>query len=383
MPPPTNMTDEIGQPSSSLWHYEEGLNPAQKLRSTCDRCMMLKVRCDKQKPRCERCESVQVRCVYSPYRWKKKMSSHHQHSSMKFVEGTQGSSSSTIRSRNQEDPRDDAVHSTGIFSLEAPNLASIDLGDLDSWYVQCMDVDHGEIGPVHAPTERTTILETLGASDTSMSEGSNLSGDAPMCSCQCLALTTLQDMLRAKPQCHGDAINSGLGSGDHIVKINRTTMHNLERLLSCAKEPCTRDPTVLFLTMALFSKALAWYHSAFVAITREIPPPRSTTEPPDLIFHDQQELTFTAPIQVGDFPLDFFSAQRMRAQFLLCEVQKLTLVFDRTRARHLCHTQADSSSEAGSKDQPLPTPAIQQFFCTALEDLTDLIKDYCIANPSN
>ncbi|PCG93055.1 Hypothetical protein PENO1_085520 [Penicillium occitanis (nom. inval.)] len=283
---------------------------------------------------------------------------------MKFVEGTQGSSSSTIRSMNQEDPRDDAVHSTRIFSLEAPNLASIDLGDLDSWYVQCMDVDHGEIGPVHAPTERTTILETLGASDT-------------------LALTTLQDMLRAKPQCHGDAINSGLGSGDHIVKINRTTMHNLERLLSCAKEPCTRDPTVLFLTVALFSKALAWYHSAFVAITRETPPPRSTTEPPDLIFHDQQELTFTAPIQVGDFPLDFFSAQRMRAQFLLCEVQKLTLVFDRTRAQHLCHTQADSSSEAGSKDQPLPTPAIQQFFCTALEDLTDLIKDYCIANPSN
>ncbi len=45
-------------------------NPASKLRSSCDRCTSLKIRCNKQKPSCEKCESSNARCVYSPYRWK-------------------------------------------------------------------------------------------------------------------------------------------------------------------------------------------------------------------------------------------------------------------------------------------------------------------------
>ncbi|XXG94162.1 hypothetical protein Hte_000414 [Hypoxylon texense] len=43
---------------------------AGKLRSSCDRCTALKIRCDKQRPTCERCRLAGPACVYSPYRWK-------------------------------------------------------------------------------------------------------------------------------------------------------------------------------------------------------------------------------------------------------------------------------------------------------------------------
>jgi hypothetical protein len=47
----------------------------EKLRSSCDRCTALKIRCNKQTPTCGRCSTSGLACVYSPYRWKGRPSS--------------------------------------------------------------------------------------------------------------------------------------------------------------------------------------------------------------------------------------------------------------------------------------------------------------------
>ncbi|KAI1772349.1 hypothetical protein F4818DRAFT_170045 [Hypoxylon cercidicola] len=56
---------------------------AGKLRSSCDRCTALKIRCDKQRPTCERCRLAAGRpaCVYSPYRWKGRPATHNNNNS--------------------------------------------------------------------------------------------------------------------------------------------------------------------------------------------------------------------------------------------------------------------------------------------------------------
>ena len=293
------------------------------------------------------------------------------------------------------------AQSAGIFSLEAQNFVSeypdiitgfdkdgtflgADTDNLQGLYAQCItDIDQLQgTGPAHVHSDNSAILDPFCASETSLSEeGSEHKGETAVCSCPILAFTTLQDMFHAEPQCRGDTVIPGLARGDRIIKTNRTTMQRLEQLLSCDKETCARDSTVLFMMMASFSKVLAWYHFAFVAIISEPPPYRSTDESSDPAFHDRIEPAFATPILIGDFSLDFFSEQRMKAQFLLCEVQKLIRVFDLAKARSLYHTQEDQQLGIGSKGKQLLAPAIQQFFSTALDDLTTLINDYCTAKP--
>ncbi|KAH7303829.1 hypothetical protein B0I35DRAFT_446075 [Stachybotrys elegans] len=61
--------------TSNLGNDSGGGLPGSKLRSSCDQCTSLKIRCGKQKPACERCGSLGLACHYSPYRWKGRPSS--------------------------------------------------------------------------------------------------------------------------------------------------------------------------------------------------------------------------------------------------------------------------------------------------------------------
>ncbi|KAJ5211058.1 hypothetical protein N7491_010874 [Penicillium cf. griseofulvum] len=372
-------------------------NEVPKLRSTCDRCMMLKVRCDKRKPQCERCEAIQAICVYSPYRWKGKSSTQHQPLSNKTIEANTGPTPSDLRSRNQEQARKDTVQSTEICNLEihdvvpdyAGLLAGVDKEDLpggnetdtlEDWYAQCMDID--QLGPIHIQADDTSNLRAFGGSDTSLSEVSDSSsrGKGLTCSCPTMAITALQNMFSSELECQESAINPGLTPGDHIVKVNRVTMQHLERILRCGSGTCTRDPTVLFMVMALFSKVLAGYHSAFVAFTRE-PCPSQSADLSHSVLGSFLRPCSATPIRFWDLALDFSSEQRMKAQFLLCEVQKLSLVFDLAKARPFYHAQYDGSQELGSHRRSSPTSAVQQFLSAELDVLITLIKDYCITRP--
>lgn len=67
--------EEHGITQPDIQQPDTSPGPDNKLRSTCDRCTALKVRCKKQKPACERCDNFGLKCVYSPYRWKGRPSS--------------------------------------------------------------------------------------------------------------------------------------------------------------------------------------------------------------------------------------------------------------------------------------------------------------------
>ncbi|KAJ5784451.1 uncharacterized protein N7503_009663 [Penicillium pulvis] len=252
----------------------------------------------------------------------------------------------------------------------------IETDALEEWYAQCMDVDHLE--PAHIQLDDDLDPRTLGGSDASLSEVSDTSsrGKGHMCSCPTTALTALQNMFSVEVQCKESGINSGLTLGDQIFKVNRVTMQHLERILTCNDGICAIDPAVFFMVMALFSKVLTGYHSAFVSFTRE-PPPSQRADLPHSILGSLLRPCPATTIQFGNLALDFSSEQRMKAQFLLCEVQKLSLVFGLAKARPFYHTQDDEPLGLGSGKKPLPIPAVQQ----TLDDLITSIKDYCITRP--
>ncbi|KAK3370621.1 hypothetical protein B0H63DRAFT_318719 [Podospora didyma] len=435
---------------------------APKLRSTCDRCTMLKVRCDKQKPRCERCEAANAPCVYGPYRWKGRAAAAPS-ASRRSRSGsvspstlsrtpTESSSSSNnpftaASARSRASSSNDLWESTIIstnqtnnnnnipFNFAAPMdfqdasmgldwdglMPSVDTADLDSWYARFMDVDQGgsvaredadmetdeggfnfdggssshSLSRVGSASDFASAASTSATTNRSTSPNSSRQDStAGTCQCSTLVFNVLQDMYTAEFRCRlDDGSNTNTSTtpsnasnrtsaprSDQMVKINRAAVAHMEQLLSCECCACARDPTLLFLVTALSSKLLAWYRSVFSVVTRQ----QSSLSPLDPSLggmDDMLDLGFVTPIQVGDFHLDFGSMQRMKAQFLLCEVQKLGQVLDLFGARGIqSGMQLDAENLPQNRGtRKLPISAVHTFLTASLNQLTTAMKEYCVS----
>ena len=244
-----------------------------KLRSTCDRCTMLKVRCDKRRPRCERCEGANSSCIYGPYRWKGRTTASATRTSAASSTSTAITKCSTIsaitRSRDgstaeptlQNDP-------TTSFGLERYSFAaslspldaslglewdeltsSADGAELDDWCTRLMDVNEytrdsrdgddvnsfpmnggyeDSIAQRHVPTayaenHSSCVASTPDLSSTDSTEASSTSspdsyrGVLPAnCQCSTLVLAVLQDIYQAEFRyrlaVESDDGNSGSGT---------------------------------------------------------------------------------------------------------------------------------------------------------------------------
>lgn len=454
--------------TSTATRSDDGLSAmradvACKLRSTCDRCTLLKVRCDKQKPRCERCKGLGSSCVYSPRRWKGRSVP----KSVSFSPSTPPVESRRNPSRASRplaapvvptEPWDLMTQSaqSDSFGLPTPDLdINVEFKDtpmgmglqwdglfsgahgLDpaEWYPGFMDVDQGEKGergdatntshrsthdhaassrsvpPSPAPTSATTFSHMGSSMDLTTSASSPDAGHsassgmedpdssygsaASSCQCPTLVFQLLQDMYHADPLSSyrlavagadggGPAPNAPTSNGrgsDDMVKVTREAVQRMEQLLSCDYAGCGRDPTLFFLVAALSSKLLAWYRAVFALVRRQSSGSGASPEPGAdegaAAAAAAADLAFVVPIQVEGFHLDFGSEQRMKAQFLLCEVRRLGQVLDLFGARAL--SRMPPAPHPAASPGALPIPAVHQFLTTSHSRLVMDVKDYCVS----
>jgi hypothetical protein len=439
-------SNRVGKPATHDWQAPPAkrVDCGPKLRSTCDRCALLKVRCDKQKPRCERCKAVNAACVYGPYRWKGRAPASGSTpkgstSSSRSPTPLRDNTISTTPSRVSSATWDTIVpvaNAPSPASLEYTNFAASMFHDtdgvawaglmpnpgteqtsLDGWYAGLMEVDPEGKGhsstlydhslleptiPVPSPTStlNTPLSHVESASDffsagsalaisTCNSTRSSLSDSSTSCRCSSLPITILQDMYQAETGCRlslseeGASDNSnvsstpgenssaagsagGLPRSDQIVTISRSAVQHMEQLLTCECGASTRDPTLLFLVTALTSKLLTWYHAAFTVLTRS--PAADVVPSSSSGSGDALDLGFATPIQVGDFHLDFGSEQRMKAQFMLCEVRRLGRVLELFNSRAM-----------GGASGKTPIAPVHRFLVESLGQLVTAMKDYCVS----
>ena len=431
---------------------------ASKLRSTCDRCTLLKVRCDKQKPQCERCKGVGAPCAYSLRRWKgraaAKSVSSRSTASVESSSGSSGAARPSVVPAVATEPwaPSDAfgLHTrdlgTAVEFQDAPMgmglqwdglLPGADGLGLAGWYSAFMEVDREgkedvtttqdqvagswRVTPSPAPTPATRLshmgsaldsMASASSPDTSHSASSGTESPESCygsvtrsCQCSTLVFQLLQDMYHADPLSPYRLIPPGgddngsdslaLSSAgptprataprrprsDDMVKVNREAVQHMEQLLSCDCVDCVRDPTLFFLVTALLSKLLAWYRAVFSLVRRQ-----SDASPESEVGSGSSDadegaaaavdLAFAVPIQVEGFHLDFGSEQRMKAQFLLCEVRRLGQVLDLFGARAVsCMPTPYLAAPPGS----LPIPAVHQFLTTSHSRLVTTVKEYCIS----
>lgn len=407
---------------------------------------MLKVRCDKQKPRCERCEAANGSCVYGPYRWKGRPAASTTSRisiSDRSTKSTTPIETSTVimaARSGSSSPIDgwDQTVTVGSLALESQYFAppmnfqdarmelhwedmmpSANAAEIDGYSARYMELDQDTTGKNSADDDsgivwngssggRKTASSLPGDTAPSSSGTSNRSdspyssqgtgGASTRCRCSSLVFNLLQDMYHAESPCrlrttpgnesknsdNGDRaiIPISLPRPDRIIKINHAAVQHMEQLLSCDCAACADDPTLLFLVTALSSKLLAWYRAVFSKVAQQQSQSPLELDPGLGIGMIPEEgdllgLSSILAVQVGDFHLDFGSEQRLKAQFLLCEVQRLGQVLDLLGARAISRVpQHDASAEASKK---LPISAVHQFLAVSLDQLTLVMKEYCVS----
>ncbi|KAE8422936.1 hypothetical protein BDV36DRAFT_279466 [Aspergillus pseudocaelatus] len=373
----------------------------RRLRSTCDRCTMLKVRCDKKKPRCERCESVQQHCVYGPYRWKGRSTANQAPLPGSYIRTGRQVPFKAVESFHQSAARDlqvtqhmmpeGPVSSLSDFSA-FPGLERVCFdyhGELNGMYLGMGDYDRNEVsakpalldhfGPITNSLPGQVEIKSfasLGASeshpvlDASVSESYFSSPDSwtsrNICPCGSLAFNILQEMYRAGDTCRLER-GSGLPSNDHILKINRTAAQSLEQLLSRDCTDCREDNNMPFLIVTTMSKVLSWYRAVFDRINQHSPTKSSV---------NLMEPHPTTPIYFGDFELDTVAEQRITAQVLLCELGYVSKLLTMIRESAL--------GRSHNEREPISTllGAVSHFLSSTLNDLTSKVDELCTSRQS-
>ncbi|KAL4781313.1 hypothetical protein BJX76DRAFT_19160 [Aspergillus varians] len=364
-------------------------NPAiepVKLRSTCDRCAALKVRCDKGKPRCERCQASGSECKYRPYRWKTKVSSNplsQGHLCRPAVRtppghmlGIPDPQQSAIRASGVNITSDD--HTTaflGLSSACAPTSTSSDFGHNSYKPSSLPDFSHFDFSaafPEDVPnelSEPSSIVSSLFAGSnhemfdmtTPETEEDFLTPGAAANSCSCadMALSIAEELYRgALCGPTGNVLSSP--PSDLILKVSRAVVRKLDQLLVQGPCACSHDPSLLFMLASIISKTLDWYRVVFNGISQATNPDAAPETVP------------TAPIQFGDFKLNSEEQRRMEAQFLLCELQSLRRVLG-----ILAKSAADRFHGGLREIGPL-ADLLHEFLSSALEKLMANVNSFCV-----
>ncbi|KAE8140269.1 hypothetical protein BDV38DRAFT_27988 [Aspergillus pseudotamarii] len=381
-------------------HTDKSQAP-RRLRSTCDRCTMLKVRCDKKKPRCERCESVQQHCVYGPYRWKGRSTATQAPLSSSYIRTGRQVPFKAVEGFDQSTARDlqvtehmipeGPVSSLPEFSL-FPGLERVSFdfhGQLNAMYLGKDDNDRNGLsarpalldyfGPTTNSLSGQVDIKSLACLGGSESHPLQEAGESEsyfsspdswisrsICPCGSLAFNILQEMYRAEDTCRLER-GSRLPSNDHILKINRTAAQSLEQLLSRDCTDCREDSNMPFLIVTTMSKVLSWYQAVFDRINQQSP----TKSPVNLM-----EPLPATPIYFGDFELDTVAEQRITAQVLLCELGYVSKLLTMIRESAL--------GRLHNEREPMGTllGAVSHFLLSTLNDLTSKVDEFCTSKQS-
>ena len=356
-----------------------------KLRSTCDRCAALKVRCDKGKPRCERCQASGSECAYGPYRWKTRAPSNPMTRERLYrqVVGTQpGDMSlaypqqSAIGSSEMNITSDGPTTTFPGFSgacTPTPTYTSNDFGQNRYDRSSLPDFSHFNFPDVsNELSEPNSIISSLFADSnpeiyemsTPETEGEPLIPipSPNSCSCADTALGIAEDLYRG-------ALCGPTPNG-LILKVNREVVRKLDQLLVEGQCTYSHEPSLLFMLASIISKSLDWYQVIFHEISQPPKNNNNNNNNPNAAAAAPETVP-TTPIQFGEFKLNPEEQRRMEAQFLLCELQSLRRVLGM-----LAKNAVDRDRYHGTLADPL-----HEFLRLALDRLMADVNSFCVFRP--
>ncbi|KAM0723344.1 hypothetical protein Q7P37_000329 [Cladosporium fusiforme] len=300
-----------------------GFSPPEKLRTTCNNCAVSKVRCTRTKPTCSRCELYKVECVYGP-----------------------------SQRRGRPPARDRARKSTQE-SVEELDLdfflattSSSEYPDANMLTDSAMWTDYDSFSPLPASTislSSDSIGQRLLTSNIDISAipidsavQSNSSSSDVVCSgnlCASIVFCTLGTLCQPKGILQPSPERGA--SSDIPFRINDIAVQRLSRMLVENCVNCLQDPSLAYMLYTVVAKIL----SEYAAILEGLGPGVTETS-------DQQNAMRMTPVTLGDFrvDLDGDAERRVRAQLLLCALQKVTQLLETLNAR--LHVRAGFTGES-------------------------------------
>ena len=275
-----------------------------KLRSSCDRCGIAKVKCDRERPECGRCMSHGVPCVYGVSRKMGKPPRHpdpswtpnntlvtNQNSSNTTTNSSSSggvmldleSSSSNVPDANTWDPMDfdnngdgitglldagDAlIHDSSMItfpnsSLEFNEWVTTDQSGLNPFPSNFLP----SLSPLNSGSDSSTGVSRLSSDDGTQTAASSItleSTNSHNCLRKSHEILESLSVLNAQTQNEVSAptISDQTVPLDMVLQITRRATERLEPLFDCS---CAKSPHVALLYASIISRILAWYQQAAI-----------------------------------------------------------------------------------------------------------------------
>ncbi|CAH0020356.1 unnamed protein product [Clonostachys rhizophaga] len=393
----------------------------EKLRSSCDRCTALKIRCDKQTPTCGRCRAPGLACVYSPYRWKGRPSSNRSRrlegqgapaepASQPTRVAEEEPSSSPVSRGGATQPQPGTEHSypeymelsspgvgrgqfppTAEFSFEHSleiGLLNLDVPARDTFPHALMPVSQTEPSSLYSPTRVENVTQpSYPVGETTGTVGWGHESESGIHS-----LTT-PSMASAITRAEGGDLNSGLGlpvesvSTDQALKVNRGALQTLNQIGSRNCNNCAADANMNLLLHTTCHRMLSIYRSIFQCIADKnhmsTDRHQNGLEPPYLPHFNSGGLYFS-PVQFNEFRVDMLTARRLNSQLLNYELETLKrLVKTLGNPRHSLGS-AESRADASTQGRPVNSATatsyqevLRQLLANSIDELIAEIRQFC------
>ncbi|KAI1374836.1 hypothetical protein F4677DRAFT_447101 [Hypoxylon crocopeplum] len=295
---------------------------AGKLRSSCDRCTALKIRCDKQRPSCERCRLAGPACVYSPYRWKGRPATNSKgggaiHNEDSGATETELPANDGALSTLLEDaPFDDALCDVDL----ATSPWHLDLHQSTSWEPVSVSVDSDMSSGVSS--------STLVAVTPSPNNKSATTAIAQRCLDMALSIFDTLRLIPSKQPCRYQADanravyepSSRTSAIAHLptgqaLKSARSAVQTLNQILSRQCTTCATDRGLECLLFTIGSDILGIYWAVFEGV-------RHHDRHENGVAGEENNNSIFAPIQLfGGFNVDMATSQRLNAQLVVHELK--------------------------------------------------------------
>lgn len=331
---------------------------SQKLRSSCDRCTLLKVRCNKQRPSCERCSKAFEKCVYAPYRWKGRPGPGNDKT--RLGPGPQYSPATDQLSPGSGTASDRPSTKQACVFLD-PSAPIVEwqthpVQDVND-FINMLDMDlqmtsqdgsyggeavadsipSSELGSVTVSAQIDRGPEPTDAFIDMINQSPAL-GDYD---CDRIMLGLLQALHKSNLQCKSATNpvagtspqrNARSSSSNYVMKSNRAARQHLDFLLTRrCRDTCLTSLDSRYLLRSICFRIQTRYENVFSSIMEDtLPSPAVSKDGGDGIdSYVQPGPVFFDPVQFGDFPLGYQGEKRINAELLLCELQAFSSVVAR------------------------------------------------------
>ncbi|KAA8644080.1 hypothetical protein EYZ11_005452 [Aspergillus tanneri] len=359
-----------------------------KLRSSCDRCGIAKVKCDRGHPECGRCVSHGMACVYGVSRkiGKPPRRPSLSRTSSNHAAATDSSSSSGGIMLDIEPFPSGAEVPTAWDAMDYDSSANSDLNRLHPWVGLFQDLpgpslsnfpplegnewamaDHSGInllsttlppGPGSTPPSpklgsylSTTAYCSQDEDCSNLGQGSTSAHDCPR---EAYKIVESLSFLNVSQAHYGTSPGTAPATTtqsvahqvplDLVLRLTREASERLVPLLTC---PCARSPHLAFLYASIISRILAWYQQAAGSSQNVSPPISSTAAASSLSIGGSNQRTATSSSQspalavipammaIGTFNVDDLHVQTaMKIQLVSAEMRRVGRLIDKFSSEH-------------------------------------------------